>query len=284
MNISSELILDSTCAGSRVSTFVLTLPKYLLQELNTHKTINKNAGSSRALPVTKVEAMSNFTPIYWSKNQPGMQGYDKIAIEDVPKATALWEEAKAFAKEQAKKLFSLGLHKQICNRLMEPFTMTQVIATSDAWTNFFVLRAWDDADPNFGYLSTLMLEQWLDGTPQALQRGEWHIPFLKEEDKLLSIEDQLKRSVARCARVSYLNFEGTNDLEKDRELHDKLIQGGHMSPFEHQVFADQFLKSGCYQQPWLAYRHTLPFPKRVDLRERLQYMKELNKFRGFTNE
>lgn len=284
MKINSELILDSTAQDSRVSTFVLTLPKYLLQELNTHKTVNKNAASSRAMSVTKIEAMSNFTPIFWSKNQGGMQGYDHIPIEERGRAQEIWDEAKAFAKEQAKKLADLGLHKQICNRLMEPFTMTQVVATSDRWTNFFTLRASDDADPNFAYLATLMLEQWLESTPQALQRGEWHIPFLQKEDKELLVENQLKRSAARCARVSYMNWLGTNDLQKDLELCDKLIESGHMSPFEHQVMVDKFLSSGCYGAPWLAYRHTLPYPKRDDLSKRLEQMKELNKFRGFTNE
>ena len=47
------------------------------------------------------------------------------------------------------------------------------------------------------------------------------------------IKDKIKIAVARCARVSYLNFEGNIDHEKDYDLHDKLAEQGHWSPFEH---------------------------------------------------
>lgn len=43
----------------------------------------------------------------------------------------------------------------------------------------------------------------------------------------------LKIASARCARVSYLSFDGTSSYEKDIELHNRLLDSGHMSPFEH---------------------------------------------------
>jgi hypothetical protein len=64
----------------------------------------------------------------------------------------------------------------------------------------------------------------------------------------------LKISVARCARVSYLNFEGKIDNEKDYDLHDRLMNEGHWSPFEHcatptssDTYSGNFLG-------WLQYR------------------------------
>ena len=34
-------------------------------------------------------------------------------------------------------------------------------------------------------------------------------------------------------RVSYMNFDGSDDYAKDIELHDRLATSGHWSPFEH---------------------------------------------------
>lgn len=46
-------------------------------------------------------------------------------------------------------------------------------------------------------------------------------------------EYKIKVATARCARVSYLNFEGKDDYEADVKLHDRLLEMEHMSPFEH---------------------------------------------------
>jgi len=49
----------------------------------------------------------------------------------------------------------------------------------------------------------------------------------------MSIDTQIKLSVARCARVSYLNHDGLRDHQKDIELYNQLLSSKHMSPFEH---------------------------------------------------
>lgn len=43
----------------------------------------------------------------------------------------------------------------------------------------------------------------------------------------------LKIATARCARLSYMTFDGEIDYEKDIKLHDQLLESNHMSPFEH---------------------------------------------------
>ena len=43
----------------------------------------------------------------------------------------------------------------------------------------------------------------------------------------------LKIATARCARLSYMTFEGKIDYAKDIALHDTLLKAHHMSPFEH---------------------------------------------------
>ena len=49
----------------------------------------------------------------------------------------------------------------------------------------------------------------------------------------LYVNLMLKIATARCARVSYLNFEGKDDYEADIKLYDILKSSGHYSPFEH---------------------------------------------------
>lgn len=52
-----------------------------------------------------------------------------------------------------------------------------------------------------------------------------------------SLESQnqilLKICTARAARLSYMNFDGEIDYEKDIELHNRLLESKHLSPFEH---------------------------------------------------
>ena len=51
---------------------------------------------------------------------------------------------------------------------------------------------------------------------------------LESQNKIL-----LKICTARCARLSYMTFDGDIDYEKDIKLHDQLLDSKHFSPFEH---------------------------------------------------
>jgi len=95
-----------------------------------------------------------------------------------------------------------------------------------------------------------MWDLYNSNQPELLQDGEWHIPFGdgispdditiigKEKGKemyFVTPHDEVKIQIAtaRCARTSYLNFEGKNYYSEDIKLHDRLLDSGHMSPFEH---------------------------------------------------
>ena len=43
----------------------------------------------------------------------------------------------------------------------------------------------------------------------------------------------IKIATARCARLSYMTFDGEIDYEKDIKLHDQLLESKHLSCFEH---------------------------------------------------
>lgn len=255
--IEAKIIADSIGPfGDRIITYVLTFPRIVLAEFNTHRALSRNSASSRAIPFKKMLKMVNenpFIPSRWMKEHTGMQGTEYVDDpNDIQFFEYHWREAGIQAVKQASAMNERGLTKQICNRLLEPFMWHTCIATATEWENFFALRAHPDAEIHIQELAYKMLEAANASTPKNLQAGEWHIPFGEHIDdkrventwrKLIKLpkdyitKTKLKIATARCARVSYLNFEGKDDYESDIVLYDRLLKSGHMSPFEHCAYA-----------------------------------------------
>jgi thymidylate synthase ThyX len=263
--IKAEIIADSMNEfGHRITSFLLVFPRIVLAEFNTHRAISRNSASSRAIPFEKMlEKVQKepFVPIAWQKDHKGMQGteYFHEASDEVSQLEKSWISARDNAICVAKEMAAVGCTKQVINRLLEPFMMHTVIATGTEWQNFFALRAHDAAEIHIEDLAYKMLNAYNDSTPKKLRAGEWHIPFGDkiedsrvrqavnaglgegnfDTDWLLNEYQMtyIKIATARCARVSYENFEGTDDYEKDIKLHDRLSSMGHWSPFEHCAMA-----------------------------------------------
>lgn len=294
VTISAKIILDSIGPSRiRLTTFELTYPRFVHSELMTHRAFSRNAASSRAIPFEKTVAQvkrSPAMPIFWGRNQKGMQAWEEL--DDVPRGTLpasqceswadmeenlstrelakeRWLTARNAAIAQAEHLHTLGLHKQIVNRVLEPWLhMTTLVSATD-WNNFFFLRTHRDAQPEFRELARCMWKEYKDGEPKELEDGEWHLPFIQEEDidralKLWTLSvasEQLRKvSTGRCARVSYLTHDGKRDLLKDIDLHDRLLKGRdggepmHMSPFEHVAQAlTSDMRMGNFRG-WKQYR------------------------------
>ena len=250
--ISAKIVADSISPqGDRLISVLCTFPRIILAEVNTHRMLSKNTSSSRAIPLKKmVEAIKNdpFIPIAWQKEHTGMQGYEyfteKINTEntDIGDLKYAWLEARDYAVKQATWLNKVGVTKQLCNRLLEPFMWTTMLITGskEGWDNFFELRCgnydgfksrkeaakeflekgnintstWSDMDwrkLNKGQAEIHMMalaEEIYDAvnesTPKQLQAGEWHIPMISDSESLkLSTNDQIKLSVGRAANTSY---------------------------------------------------------------------------------
>lgn len=266
--ISASIIADSLNEhGQRLTTFVLTFPRIILAEFNTHRMISRNSASSRAIPFVKMlkKVQENpFVPIAWQKDHVGMQGTEYFSQEEIEEYGLLENHlfmrdcAVQMAKTQSRltKLDNgkwLGLTKQIVNRYLEPFLYHTVICTGTEWENFFALRAHPAAEIHIADLADKMLAEYNASEPRILKGGEWHIPFgdrmdesrirdlamqlldNSEDPKMATTMEQIKVMIAtaRCARVSYDNFDGTDDYNKDVELYNKLSSMGHYSPFEH---------------------------------------------------
>lgn len=236
--ITAKVIEDSIANNSRLTTMELTYPRFIHSEFMTHRMFSRNASSSRAIPVEKqIHQVLNTpaTPIHWGKNQPGMQAKKEIDFPTL--AQDVWKYASELAVDRAYELKDLNTHKQIVNRLLEPFQYIKVIVTATEWDNFFKLRLHPDAQPEICFLAKAMKEAMDSSTPDVLEPGEWHLPYILNEDYYKTTTDNfIKLSVARCARVSYLNHDNSSpSIEKDIDLYSKLLEAGHMSPFEHQA-------------------------------------------------
>jgi len=143
--IKAQIVGDSISGtGSRITTMLVTFPRIILAELNTHRIFSRNSASSRAIPFEKmVDAVEEnpFVPLAWQKNHKGMQGTEYITDpQEISACELSWLQALDDALEQATKLYEKGVTKQICNRLLEPFMWHTCLITSTEWENFFELR------------------------------------------------------------------------------------------------------------------------------------------------
>lgn len=270
MTISARIIKDSLAPdGCRLTTFVLRYHRMVHAELMTHRAFSRNSSSSRAIPVKRMiewVKQDPAIPVEWGKNQSGMQARELLSPEDAAKAELVWLDARDLMIAKTEELIALGVHKQIANRLLEPWHHISVIVTSSSYANWFGLRYHPDAQPEIRDLAKLMAVAYIESNPRQLGYGQWHLPFVTAHEALtLPVEEQVKLSVARSARVSFNKHDGTtSDPAEDVQLHDKLaVQNPlHASPAEHQAQprdgSESFKLGGNFGSSWVQYRKTLP--------------------------
>jgi thymidylate synthase ThyX len=300
MGFEAKVLADSRSEdGHRLTTLEVCFPRFILAEFNTHRVFSRNSASSRAIPVVKQLRRildEPFIPLEFGTNQPGMQAGPALEGEAAATAEAEWLSARDDAVRHVLGLVStpaslaseaemrarleaieeavrskqrppdwLNVHKQVANRLLEPFMWHTVIVTATEWDNFWHLRAHADAQPEIHRIATLMKEAYDASAPASLEHGDWHLPLVDDVDRdELGGEpdggrDLIKISAGRCARVSYLTHAGKRDHSADIALHDSLVESGHMSPLEHParpMEADELAESefsGNFRG-WHSYR------------------------------
>ena len=285
------IIADSISPdGIRLTTFQLRYWRALHSELMTHRVFSRNAGSSRARPskaIIEQVRTAPWGPIHWGANQPGMQASAQLEEATIQRAKKMWLFGAERAAMTAEALLGINAHKQIVNRLLEPFTYIDVVLTATDFANWFALRDHPDAQPEIQELARLMKAEYETSLPKELSVGEWHLPYIEDADweaaydlckinRLTRDEPSYKEkleivrkiSVARCARVSYKAFDGTHSpIEKDIELFNQLLvsQPLHASPAEHIASPDVLVDNAWEQQHlhgnfygWLQYRRMIP--------------------------
>lgn len=241
--IQAKVIEDSISpSGKRLTTLQLTYPRFIHGEFMTHRVFSRNSSSSRAIPVSKVIKQvwnDPAMPIHWGANQPGMQAKEQLSGIRKKIARGLWRAASKAACVIAYAMNKVGLHKQVANRVLEPFQLHHVIMTATEFDNFYELRKHPDAQPEIHELAIEMIVAQNASRPKRLALGEWHLPYVTEAERgQFTIETLRKLSAARCARVSYLNHDGTTpNIQKDISLFGDLVGARplHASPVEHQA-------------------------------------------------
>ena len=279
---SAKIILDSiNDTKDRLTTFELTYPRFVHAELLTHRLFSRNSASSRALPTKKLLEQIRANPVmpkWWGRNQSGMQAKVELAGWRLELVKRVWLGARYPAMWTSRLLNRIGLHKQIANRVLEPWMFITVIVSATEYENWYYLRDSEFAQPEIAWVAEKMRECHRESTPIKSVEGAWHLPYIElvDEDSPLYVDltelanalgvsksDQevvqnalVMISTARCARVSYLTHDGKRDYTKDIELHERCRDNGHWSAFEHCAVAlHGSIRSGNFVG-WRQYRKT----------------------------
>lgn len=246
--------------GIVITSFELEYPRMIHSELLTHKMLSRNAASSRAIPIAKsIESVRNSPamPVEWGKNKPGMQADGEI--DDPETAKWMWIQAAKQAADRAEQMAAMGLHKQVVNRILEPYVFMKTVLTATEYDNFYWLRDHEDADPTIHELAQCMREATNSAGENPLVAGEWHFAYVDTDvgfDKTtysvggeeIDLETAKKIDAACCAQVSFRKLDTT--IEKALSIYDRLAGSVpvHASPFEHAATpVDHMLMvHGCF--------------------------------------
>ena len=239
----------------------------------THRMLSRNAASSRAIPLnTMIKMVWNnpACPVHWGKNQAGMQAKTELQGVKLALTKLAWNLSGKVMCGFAWLMGKLSVHKQIANRILEPWTHIKVVATATDWDNFFHLRNHPDAQPEIHELARIMWGLYHQSMPAYLNDGEWHLPYLEDYDIMyeknavpfkeneIRIEDAIKLSASLCAQVSYRKAD--ESIKKALMIYDRLVESKpvHASPFEHQATPakSNIVISGNFRG-WVQYRQTI---------------------------
>lgn len=257
-----------------LTTVELYYPRMVHAELMTHRVLSRNAGSSRAIPTDRLveRSLDEMHVPRFRRNKPGMQPGEYLSDEEQAVAERIWRDMATYCAVRVRQLAEMGVHKQWANRPLEWFGHIRVVATATDWKNFFALR--EDVDEHMNpiaqdeifYLARDLKEAMGRVEPTRLEPGQWHLPYVTGHDVPWSridwenvdqVTDLIKSSVARCARTSYDNVDGTPpEMSRDMALYEKLVGSAplHASPAEHQATPDVRIKQGEFEDDFYGTR------------------------------
>lgn len=236
--ISAKVIEHSRYCDSELITIQIKAPKFLDAELRTHRMFSQNSSSDRAIPFEKMVEADYFIPSDVRLNEKGMQGYTKVDDDKLVDFQKTLDNLRQIIIGALNR--HSDIHKQHLNRYIIGYSYQDKIITGNReWFDYFIkLRKADNADPAIIELSKCVETAINESNPKIFSgyKEKWHLPYISVEDNNLTLEQKIKCSVARCARVSYMNHDGTKpNLEDDLKLYDFLEKHFHLSPFEHQA-------------------------------------------------
>jgi len=239
--ITATVVADSiNVQGDRLTTMTLQYPRYIHSEFLRHRMFSNSVSSSRAIPTDKMvdQVTSNpAMPVYWGKNQPGMSASEEedelVHINGAyfPPDVA-WKIACDRSAEVAKEFAMAGYHKQIVNRMVEPWQFINQVVSATDYANFYHLRIDSAAQPEIQELARVMHEAMDDSDP-VTRRDSAHLPFITNKDRdRYDAFACIRISMSMCAQQSYRKSD--RSIEKANVIYKKLVESRpvHASPAE----------------------------------------------------
>lgn len=235
-----------------ITTLALEYPRLIHAEVKTHRVLTTSCSSTRAVPFKAVLINLRENPadiVYWGKAMSGMQAREELSGIKLAIAKAGWVIAREACVLVARVFNAVGLHKQIANRILEPFQNISVLVTATEWDNFFALRTHESAQPEFQTLARMIQDEI--AKTEAV-KSKYHIPFFSEfehhledffsldsidELRVVTKDDAMKISSSICAQWSYRKFDPS--MDKANKIWSQLVESKpvHASPTEHQAWA-----------------------------------------------
>lgn len=242
--IKAKVIKDSTYNGTRIITIEAEYPTMLQAQLNTHRMVVRNCSSSRAIP-TRNFIETPFIPTKVGRNCAGMSAKEYLDGAELEAFQEDWLKLYQNINEQVLELQAkYNIHKQTLNRVLSSgFSTTKGVftATLDSWLHVLMLRLHGDAQPEIQELAERIKEAIEASTPQVLQYGEFHLPYV---DSVENGDDNIniKLSISQIAQVSYRKLDDT--IEKALKIFQQLHlldhtpeNPPHWSPCQHVMQA-----------------------------------------------
>lgn len=275
----------TTFNGENIVTVFGLFPKVFLAQLNTHRTLSKNAGSSRAISF-HANVMNILTNMYlpaFTKNKKGMQG-EMLEVEEylymLKKHLELFFNILEFIHQD------IGIHKQNINRYLEPFMLTPIIVTGNyginkyGWDNFIELRYHEAAQKEISYLARFVKEN-IDRN--ILYKSKIHHPFFdkrlddiidnKMNDIILFLnsefyihpDDDIKYFMSKFGEIARVSTMTESSVDRNFDLCIRLLKDKHMSPFEHILVFGQKGKYYYNIRSYKSFRYIIDETKKYVL-------------------
>lgn len=269
----------------KILTFIGLVPKIILAQINTHRTLSKNAASSRAVPFFKniMNIIENPYLPFFTKNKKGMQG-DLVDDKDeylsyLEKHVSLFFQVLDFIKEDT------DWHKQNINRYVEPFVLVPVVITGNvgiagyAWNQFVHLRASEAAQSEIGVVASFVQNYLHDNKTFVKRKVHSPTNIIDKKEDLESLfhdaifylknghlkpDSRIMRFISvfgSIARVSTMT--SAKSIEEDYNLALRLYKEKHMSPFEHVLLYKSKNKFFSNIKGYMSYRYILENDKKV---------------------
>lgn len=271
--IKVKIILDSINEeNSRLTTIIIKCPQSFSHEFMKHKMFIKNIGNFKQDTIlTTIESVEKDMSLLKNIGKKTKK-IEKIAHDLKFKVTQMWLNRAKKVENEAKKLINLGMHKQIANKILEPYVFNTILitGTQKSYSDFFLLAEKRQKIKEMQILANEIILIYKNNKPVLLPEGSWHLPYITQGDlDIINFDDYnqcmdilCKISAVRCLKMNYFNFSSNShfDIGLELDVYNKMIESFpvNISFTEHiamSSISNKQMESSF--DSWIKYRDTL---------------------------